>query len=347
MTTMAQPASEPLRVAAITGGRDDPSARFRIRQLVGPLAQHGISLREFIPHVAKYPPRRIWLRPPWIAAAVVDRLVPVAASHGYDITILQRELISTLFTLEGLAERPRVLDVDDAIYLHRGGKAAQRIARRVDLIIAGNETLAEQFAVWNPNVRVVPTAVDTDRYRPNAHRQGPLVVGWIGTSGNLGSLYEVEDALSDVMARCVDLHLRVVSDEAPHFNSLPRDRVEFVPWSRAVEVESIQSMDVGIMPLTDSPWNRGKCAFKMLQYMACGVPVVVSPVGANAGVLALGEVGLGARNHEEWVEGLVTLARDSALRARMGAEGRRVVCQHFSVEVAAGMLAAGLKSLGV
>jgi glycosyltransferase involved in cell wall biosynthesis len=305
-------------------------------------------MREFVPHVSKYPPKGAWLRPAWLGAAIADRVMPVAATYRYDITFLQRELISTLGSLEPLAKRPRVLDVDDAIHLHRGGKAAERIARRSNLIVAGNEFLAEHFSAWNTNIRIVPTAVDTELFRPGAYpSQGRrAVVGWIGTSGNLKHLYEVEDALIAVLSQCEDFSLRVVSDAPPRFKHLPRDRVEYIPWSRSVEVESIQSMSVGIMPLVDSPWTRGKCSFKMLQYMACGVPVVVSPVGMNAEVLALGRVGLGARDDREWVEGLLTILTDVELGMQMGAEGRQVVCRHFSVGVIAQMLAEAFRTLG-
>jgi glycosyltransferase involved in cell wall biosynthesis len=120
---------------------------------------------------------------------------------------------------------------------------------------------------------------------------------------------------------------------------VPSSRVDWVKWTERGEVTAIQSMDIGIMPLDDTTWTRGKCSYKMLQYMACGLPVVVSPVGMNAEVLSLGECGYGARTESQWVEGLVGLIEDWDLRQRLGAVGRRVVESNFSIQAVVPKLA--------
>lgn len=339
-----------LRIAALTGGRNVPSARFRVRQLIPALQEYGVLMHEFIPPISKYPPAAKWLRPLWGGAALVARIPAVLASHHYDIAFLQRELVSTFLTLEPLTRRPRVLDVDDAIFLYRGGRFAEHLARRCDLIICGNDYLVETFSKWNKNVRVIPTAVDTQRYVPKKTKDAkkPDVIGWTGTSGNFKYLYEIEPALAEVLKSRPDVILRVIADAKPNFRSIQERRVDFIMWSPENEVKGIQGMSIGIMPLTDSAWTRGKCSFKMLQYMACGIPVVVSPVGMNAQVLSLGNVGMGPKSQDEWVDALITtLSLDDKERYKMGMIGRCILEKHFSIDVIAPRLANVLKGVYV
>jgi glycosyltransferase involved in cell wall biosynthesis len=165
------------------------------------------------------------------------------------------------------------------------------------------------------------------------------VIGWLGLSSGFGYLYAIEPALREVLRNHPEARLRVVSSSPPKLQTLPVEQVEFVFFTRQHEAADIQGMTIGIMPLDDSVASRGKCSFKMLQYMACGLPAVVSPVGMNAEVLRQGEVGLGARNLREWVDGLEILLRDPDLCARMGKTGRMVVEQDYSLEVLAPRLA--------
>lgn len=335
-----------IRIAAFTGGLSVPSARFRVRQYMPALRGEGVDLAEFYSRVGTYPPKVKWIRPFWALATLAERLPDVVKSHRYDAVLLQREIMSSFVTLEPLTTRPRILDVDDAIFLQRGGGFARRLAELSDRVICGNNYLAEWFGRWNLNVDVIPTAVDTERYFPDTETKpsdSPLVIGWIGTSGNYKYLYGIEGALAKVMRAHPGTRLKVVGDQLPEFRHLSLDRVDFVPWSEAIEVQAIQSMDIGIMPLEDSPWARGKCSFKMLQYLATGLPVVVSPVGMNAEVLTLGELGIGAMTEKQWIDGLIALLENRTLRARLGAEGRRVVESSFSIRIVAPRLARSLR----
>lgn len=330
------------RVAAFTGGISVPSARFRVRQYIPSLREEGIDIEEFFSGFGTYPPRSKWIRPLWALATLTERLPDVVMSHRYDSVLLQREIMSTFVTLEPLTKCPRILDVDDAIFLYRGGGFARKLAELSDRVICGNNYLAEWFGRWNKTIDVIPTAVDTERYCPRAETRAsdsPLVVGWIGTSGNYRYLYGIEGALAKVMRMRPGTRLKVVSDRLPEFRYLSFDQVDFVPWSEAIEVQAIQSMDIGIMPLENSPWAKGKCSLKMLQYLATGVPVVVSPVGMNAEILTLGELGIGATTEKQWIDGLIALLENETLRARFGAAGRRVVESSFSISVVAPQLA--------
>jgi glycosyltransferase involved in cell wall biosynthesis len=261
------------------------------------------------------------------------------------MTLLQREMLSTFVTFEPFTKRPRVLDVDDAIWANRGGEFARRLARSCDHVICGNSFLAEGFSRWNPSVSVLPSAVDTRRFVPasGGRPAGRTVIGWLGLSSGFRYFDEIETALRDVLRNHPEGVLRIISDKAPQFRLLPDRQVEYIPYSREREVADIQEMTVGIMPLDDSETSRGKCSFKMILYMSCGIPVVVSRVGMNAEVLQKGESGFGANNPREWVDSLETLLANPDLCARMGRTGRAVAELHYAVEVLAPHLASTLR----
>ena len=333
-------ASASLRVAALTGGTSVPSARFRVRQLIAPLAAEGIEMEEWRSLLSMYPPAAGSLRPLWLAGNVLQRLPQVLLTHRYDAVLLQRELISTLYSLEGLTRRPRVFDVDDAVWLHPRGGFARRLAASCDAIVCGNEFLADYFSRFNQHIEIIPTAVDTDFYvpggRPGAEHP---VVGWVGTSGNYPYLYGIEKALAAFLERVPGARLRIMADRPPAFRILAPSRVEFTPWSRTGEVGMIQGLTVGVMPLEDSDWARGKCAFKMLTYLSTAVPAVVSPVGMNREVLARGDCGIGAATTDEWVEALVWLCTNQDQARRLGERGREIVAEHYSIAATAPRLA--------
>lgn len=335
-----------IKIAALTGGRNFPSARLRVRQLIPALKDLGIEMREFIPVIPSQPPRAAWLRPLWGTGAISVRVPSIFATHRYDLTFLQRELISTLFTLEPFIKHPIVFDVDDAIFLRRGGKSAIKISRLSDLIICGNEFLAENFSRWNNSVVVVPTAVDIELFTPSPQKgMATEIIGWIGTSSNFKYLYRIEEALANLFKERPDVRLRIVADLKPRFKLIKEKYVEFISWSEENEVKHVQEMTIGIMPLDDSLWERGKCSHKMLIYMACGIPVVVSPVGMNSDILSRGEVGLAAENAKDWFDSLLGLLSDPLKRERMSLMGRQIVENHFSVTRIARLLAKYLKGL--
>jgi glycosyltransferase involved in cell wall biosynthesis len=337
----------PINVAAFTGNGSVPSARFRVRQYIPALSEHGVAITEMPSRFGKYPPEARWPRPFWLAGAVTEQLPLALKSRRFDAVLLQREIVSTLVTVEPLTGKPRILDVDDAIFLFRGGRTARRLAQLADRIVCGNSFLAETFAHWNPRVTILPTGIDTERYVPAGLQElhDTCVIGWIGSFPNLPQLLAIEAPLARLLRDFPHSRLRVVCDRMIHLPQLPADRVEYIPWSEAGEVRSIQTMSIGIMPLRDSMEARGKCSFKMIQYMACGLPSVVSPVGMNADVLAMGHFALGATGPEQWFDALSTLVADADLRRKMGAQARRVAQERFSVAVLAPKLADLVRSV--
>jgi glycosyltransferase involved in cell wall biosynthesis len=324
-----------MRVAAYTGGVMVPSARARVRQYIEPLSRHGITVREYPLPWGNILPKHYGLRPFWMTATAVSRMAALACSWTADVTWVSRQFLPAFVPLDAMAKRPMILDVDDAVWLNTGGRRARHLAGASDLVVCGNSFLANQFSRWNANVTIIPTAVDTSWYRPNGDDDGPrrpLFLGWTGTSGNFPFLYAIEEALMQVLRYCRHAKLLIVADGQPQFKWLPSSRVRFQRWTPDTESAAFARMSIGLMPLADNDWCYGKCSYKMLCYMAAGLPVVVTPAGMNREVLALGEVGLSACCEREWVDALIALLDDVDLRRRMGAAGRAVVEAHFSLE---------------
>ena len=323
-----------MKIAALTQGQSVPSARFRIRQLIAPMQAAGILIDELVARPGAYPPPGTAARLGWSAAALGDAVRRVWRSRRYDACIVQRELISTLPSLESWAGRPLVADIDDAIWLHRGGHAASHLAKAADHIVVGNNFLAEHFGRYGKPVSVIATAVDVARFRPAPRSpDAARVIGWSGTSGGYAYFEPLQDALAAQLRRHPNWRLRFISDRPPEFGRLPADQVEYRPWSPDTEAELTADMDIGLMPLDDTEWSLGKCSYKMLLYMACGVPVVVSDRGMNHDILGMREVGLGVRSPQDWTDALETLMGDESLRQRMGREGRDLAVERFSVSV--------------
>lgn len=348
-----------MRIAALTQGRNIPAARFRVRQHIPQLKNLGIDVKEFFPAINAYAsvpfgihrwPRyaRLPAVAAWQALKVGLRAPHVYEAQRHHITWLQRELLPGYLTLEQKLKSPVVFDVDDAIWLAKTGAASyvSKLASHATAIIAGNNYIADWFSAFNGNVAVIPTAVDIHRFTPaqNAQRE-EFTIGWIGTASNLKYLMEIAPALAAFLRRHADSILLVVSDQALNMQGLPENQVRYLAWSGSVEVEAIRKMTIGIMPLPDDEWAKGKCSFKMLQYMACGIPVVVSPVGMNATVLRLDKVGLGAATIDEWIDAFEYLYQDPAGAQHMGEQGRHVVMKNFSTDVISWMIAEVFKSI--
>lgn len=241
---------------------------------------------------------------------------------------------------------PYIYDMDDAFFLrYRFGKG--RLARGVlgdkfdavmagaAAITAGNRVLADYARQHNSAVTELPTVVNTSRYVPMRNRRASgFTVGWLGSPSTATYLPELVAPLSRLGSEG-PLTFVVIGGKAP---AIPNVEVVEVPWSEDSEVELINSFDVGVMPLPDDEWARGKCAFKLIQYMACAVPVVASPVGANVDVVT-GDCGLLAGTADEWVNALRSLRDDTPMRARLGEAARVRVVELYSLHVALPRLA--------
>ena len=349
-----------ISIAALTTGKNDPSARFRVRQFIEPLSKHGFAVHEYCPRIDKHAglPSVISGHVPqfvlplfdaaWKGAKLATRIRGVAATWRAQITWLNRELLPGRYTLEGIAKRPYVFDVDDAIWQARphGHTTVIKIANQAAVVIAGNAHIAEWFTPHAREVRIVPTAVDTNRFLPRDYtsRDKPFVVGWTGSAGNYVYLYRIEDALAHFLDTH-DAELLVMAERPPQFTKLAPSKVRYVEWSLLNETQTLREMDVGLMPLTSTDWTRGKCGFKMLQYMATAVPVIVTPVGVNANILAMANVGFAAEQESDWYDALHQLYERRDMGPVMGRNGRAIVEQQFSRDVIAEMLAGIFRAL--
>jgi glycosyltransferase involved in cell wall biosynthesis len=350
-----------VRVEAILSGRLAPSSRFRVLQHVAPLRRLGIDVSARPARISKYAsvPGRFSPRPAVARAAgaaltgakVAARLPGAARSWRADLTWLEREVLPGHLTLEPVLHRPLLFDVDDAIWLLSPGheRATRAIARRAACVVAGNDFLADWFASVAPAVERVWTAIDTERFTP-ASPEGPatpadkaFVVGWTGSGSSLRYLRAMAPAIGRFLSEAPEARLVVMADAFVALPGIPADRVDLVRWSPDREALVIQEFDVGLMPLGSGDWAKGKCAFKMLQYLSCAVPAVVSPVGMSAEVLAMAEVGLAATTEDEWVEALLALYRDRDLARSLGRAGRDLAERAFSIPVIAPQLAATMR----
>jgi glycosyltransferase involved in cell wall biosynthesis len=336
-----------------------PGQRYRIEQWAPLLRAEGVELT-FSPFLSPlgmdvlYRRGHVATKVRETALAYLRRLGERGRVDAHDVVYVFREaaLLAPAWIEARLSRgRPMVFDFDDAIYLpayaeanaavrflKRPGKTADlcRLARHVT---AGNETLAEFARRHASAVTVVPSTIDTTSYvvRPRPANPRP-VVGWTGSGTTVPYLRLLGGALRRLRER-MDYELRVIGGEL----EVPGLPVRSLPWRAETEVEDLRPLDVGLMPLPDDEWTRGKCGMKALQYMGLGIPPVVSPVGANATIVRDGVNGFHARTEEEWVERIALLLGDPALRARMGAEARRTVEEHYSARVHAPRMARVLR----
>lgn len=327
-------------VAALTSGRNVPSSRFRVRQYIRPLAEHGFRVREYCPAIEKFAaPLHPKVDPLLRAAKLASRIPGIVGARRAHLVWIEREFITGRATWERYLPHPKVLDVDDAIWLHAAaeGDGSMTIARGCSGVIAGNSYIQAHYETAGIRTWLLPTGVDTDRWKPGVTRErndfSSFVVGWTGTRSNLDYLHAIEEPLGEFVRRIPSAKIKVVCDSPPRFGRIPDDRIQFVPWSPEGECEAVQGMDIGVMPLPDTDWARGKCSLKMLLYMATGIPVVASPIGTNREIFESGAVGFPASLPRDWFASLMSAYANPQIRKEMGREGRRIAVNGFSTSV--------------
>jgi glycosyltransferase involved in cell wall biosynthesis len=323
-----------------------PSFRHRMQSLVGALEFAGWQVR-----CERFPGRRYGLRT-WERRALL-RWADVAILHQIKLSSLEARLFASL-------ARRSVFDVDDAIYVRKPRRLGQPVGesiwrrrkfaatcRWVDAVACGNDVLAGVAGAAARSIAILPTSVDAAAYAATTARpQDPPTIAWIGSPENLIYLDMIRPALARLALRHPAMRLRVICS---HYPEWPEISVERVPWSSQTEAAALAGAHIGIMPLTDDEWSRGKCAFKLLQYMAASLPCVASPIGANCEAVIDGVSGFHASTPEEWELALQRLIESPPLRARFGAAGRAHVESRYSmrnyrnryVELLARLAAAG------
>ncbi|SFS08199.1 Glycosyltransferase involved in cell wall bisynthesis [Dyella sp. OK004] len=276
-----------------------------------------------------------------------QRISELLRGDGHDLAWIEGELFPYLpYWLEsmlGRSARPYVVDYDDALFhkydlspspVVRGvlGRKIDRVMEHAACVIAGNPYLAARAEQARADrVEIIPTVVDEQRYATVSHdgREQP-VIGWIGSPATEHYLLDIGDVLLQACAGG-RAKLLLVGARPEVAEQLAGIDVEVVPWSEDSEADQIARMDIGVMPLRDGPWERGKCGYKIIQYMACALPVVVSPVGVNADIVRHGDNGFLAAEARDWLESLQQLIENPGQRARMGQAGRERVEREYSL----------------
>lgn len=251
---------------------------------------------------------------------------------------------------------PYIVDMDDAIYLsykrHRNllvrsilGSKFDKIFTHAACIFAGNADLKAYAATFNANVQIVPTVVDMAYYNQQKNfvdTGAPVTIGWIGSPSTATNLLSLSDALTQVAEKYrVEFFFVGCGTRLSKF--LPN--ITFKEWSLKDELSDILKIDIGIMPLNDDVWNRGKCGFKLIQYMACGLPVVGSPVGVNQKIIEHGVNGFLATTTDDWVKALSSLIESRELRIQFGRNGVKKIAKEYSVNYSTPIIVESFKAI--
>lgn len=315
------------------GDERTASSRARVYALLPHLRKAGIDCRVLSP----YDP---------------EALAPVLESCAKTPTlVIQKRLLDDRWRQRLVRAGVRlVFDLDDAYFAYAPTESPARPAHRLrvtarrrhlarmvqasTVTVCGNAFLAAYVRRLGATAVVIPTCLDLAAYPPKTSATPPMVpvIGWIGSATNLPYLEVVRPALQALHRRGVPFVFSVVCDRAPNWPDLP---VRFVPWTASGWSAALRTFDIGVMPLFSDDWARGKCGFKLLEYLATGIPAVASPVGVNVDIVRHGENGLLAATSGEWEACLERLLADPALRRRMGEAGRRTVEERFTADRAA------------
>lgn len=332
---------KPLRVLALTHyGQQGASSRMRSWQYFPVMREAGVHVeaQALIDDATLLDRYKVGsYRLVSVIKRYVLRVFTLFGRHQYDLLWIEKEALPWVplwFELILLRRVPYVLDFDDAVFhnydRHRlavvrrlYGLRLDRLMGKAALVVCGNQYLADRAkSAGAQRVELLPTVIDLARYPaplwPNSlptHEVSTIV--WIGSPSTARYLQVLQKPL-ELLAQRVNFMLRIIGAEF----HMPGVHVECVPWAEATEVASIAACQVGVMPLQDSAWERGKCGYKLIQYMACGLPVVASPVGVNTQIVEPGVNGFLANSDDEWVSALEQLLTQAQLRQRMGIEGR-------------------------
>jgi glycosyltransferase involved in cell wall biosynthesis len=349
---------------------EQAATRYRLAQFVAPLDERGITLtvRPFMDSKLSASLYKLSALPRTslgLMYATLRRVREVFEARSADVLLVQREaMIFGPPIIEWLASKlsrcPMVLDLDDATYVSytsptygRLGSALKwfgktdTLIRWAKVVTCGNRTIAEYVSSKGGRARIIPTVVDTEKFRPAARNveNQPLVLGWIGTHSTFPFLEMIFPALQK-LARSHPFKLKVIGAGVAEIK-LPGVEVESLEWNLEREIEDFQSFDIGLYPIDivryGLEWVAGKSGFKAIQYMAVGIPYVTTPIAACAEIGETGITHFCAETQEEWQESLAKLISDEQMRRRMGEAGRRHALEHYTVGQQADKLALALR----
>lgn len=344
-----------MRVLALVPSLFDtsPGQRYRLEQWESLLRERGIEIH-YEPfeceqlHSLLYKPGQWGRKLRLVASGFSRRLATIRNTADFDVVYVFREaallgppIFERLVNQSGI---PIVFDFDDAVfvsyrspangylsYLKYAGKT-KTICRIAAHVMVGNPYLAEYASQVNNHVTVIPTTIDTDKYKPLPRAESVVpVIGWTGSYSTVQHLDTLRGALQK-LAKRQSFRLRVIG--TPSYE-IPGVDVEASNWRADTELQDLSSIDVGVMPLPNDAWSKGKCGLKALQFMALGVPTICSPVGVNTDIIRDNENGMLADTEDEWVEKMSLLLQSREIRKRLGLAGRQTVEEWYSAKIQA------------
>ncbi len=352
-----QASGKPIRLLCLAYlNEENASARHRLYKYIRHISKTEIDFDIFPPtDVSTYQrffvPWEKWGQYRYFIRVFLGRFWAIWRSPQYDAVFVQREILSEFFYdppffifALWLLNRNIIYDVDDAIWIFppHSVRSASRMLNSLTRwrfywnvrlskgVIVSTEYISDHVKKINGAVKVIPTLVDVKDFPVREHTEsGPFIIGWTGGPGNLIFLKTVEKPLAELALK-YPIKLRIISSRTINMDGIDMD---FVPWDKATEATYISSFDVGIMPLPENDYTKGKGGFKILEYMAAGLPSVISPVGVNAHIIQNNTTGFFAKDDQEWVDTLSTLIEDVSLRKRMGTEARAFVSGHYDYRI--------------
>lgn len=333
-----------MKVLGLISSLTDPASRARIIQYKDYFAASGNTLaprfftplKDADPAPWTYKLKKITGINEWTSFDLMKTIgrVPLHfAQAGFDL-IWQNRLIQLHHSYwETKLRKPVVFDFDDAIWFNEGEKEVIKKIQQSAMIFAGNEYLADYASKYNKNTFIIPTTVDTTKLFPLKKKASCFTIGWIGTKSNFQYLEIMKSAVLDFLLQNQDACLVIVSSEKPDQFNFDDKQIIFRYWNQETENLVINEFSVGLMPLADTEWTKGKCSYKMLQYMACGKPVIVSPVGMNNKLLTADTIGVAANNTVGWLNAFNTLKNDNDFHTTCSLNGRNLVEKNYSVAI--------------
>jgi glycosyltransferase involved in cell wall biosynthesis len=336
------------RIILLPGTHSSPAARYRIHQFENSFRSLAYEVKSFVPFPDRentFPDSFRFLRFLPIRILQLIRVLSVfiiiLQIRKGDTVIMNRDIIPEnriLFFERHLVRKGAILifDFDDAIYIGHRKKKLDKLLPLFNWVVAGNDYLLNYAKSVNPNSSVIPTVIDTKAYTRKETVVGKkerLTIGWSGSSGTVKQCLPILKSVMEEMSKKYDFTFLVIADKDPNLNWDVK-KIEFVKWTPESEVESIKKIDIGLMPLNDSEFERGKCGFKAIQYMAVGIPAVVSPVGVNKTIVSHGVNGFHANSESEWINLLTELLENYSLRIQLGQNARQTILKRYSLEVA-------------
>ena len=312
------------------GDKNLPSTRYRVYQWISFLELEGWNVKCIRA-------RHIRLRK--LTQIIIHSLTA-------DVIYIQKKLpFRPFLAFIKLLNRNIIFDFDDALYSMESykqttsslGYGSKKSVRRLNFIISksrsvvvGNTHLKKYALRFNCNVVVIPTIIEPDDYTiKNILSENELSIGWIGTGDNQFYISSIKEALQKINKKYPEVIIKVISDKPLDLKGI---RAEHIKWDLNNYKEELTRLNIGIMPLLDDEWSKGKCAFKLIQYMAAGVPVVASDIGSNSSLVTEGDDGFLVKTNTEWVDRLSMLIESAELRKKMGERARMKIKNHYSVE---------------